>query len=599
MQILTYVCPTCGATLTHNPANQELTCKYCNFSSPIVAYEESYAKLSNPSSDTSKEQGHGDTLANYTCSRCGGKIVASPTTAAAFCIYCGEKTIFPSKLEGDFRPKAVIGFHKTKEDAEKAFLSLCKGRPLLPKAFTRRQNIDKISGVYIPFYLHDYKAEGTLAGQAIRLRTWSDGNFNYEERSYYRVGRRGSMFFEKLPADASKEIDDATMDSLEPFEYAQLTDFNFAYLSGYLAQQPDDEKEKLQQRTKERAKKTLYDALYQSISSRGYTSVSLQEKQLEVTSEEATLALLPVWFLNTRYEKKDYSFAMNGQTGKFVGETPIDKQKSILYFLLIFLLLVGIFLGATTIWFNANNGYKTLAEVQAAPEAAKWKQLDTTVKVYDYADLWTMAEENQLQQLASEFANKEQLDIVITSTNDSKNLTAKAYADDFYDYSGFGIGKYRAGLVLSVNMDIREAYISTCGSAIPIYPDTKIEQMLDEIAPALTNENYLTAGVDFIQQAGLIAANYQNYSFYLINFLIPLIIALIILAILLAMSKRKLKLAETADHFIAGGLNLSSEEDQFLHKNTVSFKIPKNTGGSSGGGFSSSGSSHGGGGRSF
>ncbi|MEI7884658.1 MAG: TPM domain-containing protein [Clostridia bacterium] len=598
MQILTYVCPTCGATLTHNPANQELSCKYCNFSCPIVAYEERYAKLSNPSSDTSKEQGHGDTLANYTCSRCGGKIVASPTTAAAFCIYCGEKTIFPSKLEGDFRPKAVIGFHKTKEDAEKAFLALCKGRPLLPKEFTRRQNIDKISGVYIPFYLHDYRAEGSLAGQAIKLRSWSDGSYNYEERSYYRVGRSGTMRFEKLPADASKEIDDATMDSLEPFDYAQLTEFNFAYLSGYLAQQPDEEKEKLVQRTKERAEKSLYDALYQSLSSRGYTSISLQEQQLEVTNEAASLALLPVWFLNTRYEKKTYAFAMNGQTGKFVGETPIDKQKSILYFFLIFLLLVGIFLGVTTIWSNANNGYKTLAEVQAAPEAVKWKQLDTKVKVYDYADLWTTVEENQLQQLATEFVNNEQMDIVVTSTNDSKNLSAQAYANDFYDYSGFGIGKYRAGLVLSVNMDLREVYISTCGSAIPIYPDEKIQQMLDSITPALTSENYATAASNFIQQASLIAANYQNYSFYLINFLVPFVLALLILGIMIAMSKRKVKIAETADYFVAGGLNLKLEEDLFLHKNTVSFKIPTNSGGSSGS-IGSSGSSHGGGGSSF
>jgi len=39
----------------------------------------------------------------------------------------------------------------------------------------------------------------------------------------------------------------------------------------------------------------------------------------------AKYALYPVWLLNTSWNGKKYTFAMNGQTGKLVGDLPMDK----------------------------------------------------------------------------------------------------------------------------------------------------------------------------------------------------------------------------------------------------------------------------------
>ena len=36
-------------------------------------------------------------------------------------------------------------------------------------------------------------------------------------------------------------------------------------------------------------------------------------------------ALFPVWLLSTSWRGENYLFAMNGQTGKFVGDLPVDK----------------------------------------------------------------------------------------------------------------------------------------------------------------------------------------------------------------------------------------------------------------------------------
>ena len=57
--------------------------------------------------------------------------------------------------------------------------------------------------------------------------------------------------------------------------------------------------------------------------------------------------LLPVWMLNIKYKDKIYPFAMNGQTGKMIGDIPLDKKKAIIWGILI---LVGTFLVCTVVW---------------------------------------------------------------------------------------------------------------------------------------------------------------------------------------------------------------------------------------------------------
>jgi hypothetical protein len=60
----------------------------------------------------------------------------------------------------------------------------------------------------------------------------------------------------------------------------------------------------------------------------GYATCVPESKDIRLKQGKIRYALLPVWILHTTYKGKLYTFAMNGQTGKFVGNLPIDAGKA-------------------------------------------------------------------------------------------------------------------------------------------------------------------------------------------------------------------------------------------------------------------------------
>jgi len=118
---------------------------------------------------------------------------------------------------------------------------------------------------------------------------------------------------------------DDYMDSLEPFDYGELKPFSTAYLPGFLADKYDVSVEDSQTRADERCAESLALELNKTVI--GYETVSEVRREIDVNRGEAHYALLPVWLLNTKWNGKGYLFAMNGQTGKMVGDLPVDKKK--------------------------------------------------------------------------------------------------------------------------------------------------------------------------------------------------------------------------------------------------------------------------------
>lgn len=260
------------------------------------------------------------------------------TTAASFCPYCDNPTIMPGRLSGGLKPDAIIPFRTSKEDAREAFRKLCKGKPLLPGMFTQEQRIEKITGMYVPFWLYDCCGNFDGNYNATRIRTWSDANYNYTRTEHFLLKRGARADFQGIPMDGSSKMDNTFMESIEPFDYSQLRSFDMAFLSGYLADKYDVPSEQGKQRIKERVENAI-DAQLQS-SFLGYATVIPTSRQLKIEHSKARYALMPVWILNTRYRGKLYTFAMNGQTGRMTGSFPISPQKCALWF-------GGIFAGVT------------------------------------------------------------------------------------------------------------------------------------------------------------------------------------------------------------------------------------------------------------
>ena len=163
--------------------------------------------------------------------------------------------------------------------------------------------------------------------------------------------RSASMRFEHVPADGSKEMKDEYMDSIEPFNFKELTDYNPAYLSGYVANKYDENQEEVKNRVDSRMRDTVRNELRATVN--GYNSVSEQSCNVEFDDATIRYCMLPVWMLSTRYKGEVYSFAMNGQTGKVTGDLPIDNGKKTGMFIttsltsfvvMLILFLIGVFL---------------------------------------------------------------------------------------------------------------------------------------------------------------------------------------------------------------------------------------------------------------
>ena len=128
------------------------------------------------------------------------------------------------------------------------------------------------------------------------------------------------------------------MDSIEPFDYSGLIDFDMSYLSGHSAIRYDVSGDEVLGRVKAR---TFEDAekLF-SASITGYSSVNILSKEFDITSISSKNVMLPVWFMSYYYKDKMYYYAMNGQTGKFGGTLPFDKGKLLVCSVLLPLIIL-------------------------------------------------------------------------------------------------------------------------------------------------------------------------------------------------------------------------------------------------------------------
>ena len=200
-----------------------------------------------------------------------------------------------------------------------------KGKKFLPKAFSENNHISELKGVYVPFWLFDGTVACSANYNASRTSSHREGDYEVTETMHFRVHRDGEFRFKGVPVDASTKMPDNHMDSIEPYDYSELKPFSTAYLPGFLADKYDVSAEESKKRVNERVDNSARDMLRGTVN--GYMSVVETDHRTHIKQGNIKYALMPVWMLHTKWQDKDYLFAMNGQTGKLIGDLPVDKRK--------------------------------------------------------------------------------------------------------------------------------------------------------------------------------------------------------------------------------------------------------------------------------
>ena len=328
--ITTYQCPACTGPLHFVGESGKLECEYCGTTYEVAEIEKLYREKEAASA----------------AAQAKADAALEQDTAATSCPYCGNPTVVPGQFTGGLKPELVIPFKLDKEAAVAALKKYYKGKKFLPKAFSEQNHIQEIQGVYVPFWLCDCQVDGTATYHARNTRTWKEGDYEITETKHYQVDRSGQIGFRQIPVDASTKMPDAHMDAIEPYDYSELREFSTAYLPGFLADKYDVSQQESLSRLEVRAKNSAAMELRGTV--KGYETVETKKRDLYLTQSNMKYALMPVWVLSTKWNGKNFLFAMNGQTGKLIGDLPVDKGKYYAWFAGISIPLMILIMG---FWF--------------------------------------------------------------------------------------------------------------------------------------------------------------------------------------------------------------------------------------------------------
>lgn len=308
--------------MVFDPEKQNYACEYClsEFS------QEELEALTPPTQEEGKEETpeKGEALI-YTCPSCGAEIATDETTAATFCYYCHNPVVLSGKLSGGQMPSLVIPFKITQEDAKNRFVSWIGKKKYVPSAFFSKKQIEKLSGIYFPYWTYDCTMQGGLNGKARDVRVWRAGDTEYTETKVFSIRRAGQLNLCDISRNALKKSQGKMMEGILPFNLKEAKDFHTGFLSGFQAEVKDMEKESFEADVSSEVNGYARNLLSGTVTSHG--NFTIDSFHADVQKDIWHYVLLPVWVLTYRSGKDMYYFAMNGQTGEICGKLPIDTRK--------------------------------------------------------------------------------------------------------------------------------------------------------------------------------------------------------------------------------------------------------------------------------
>ncbi len=301
-------CKNCGGNAVYSPEHGKMFCPHCD-------------GIDSENKEVS---------ANKTeCVNCGAALTIGEFNSTCKCEYCDSYIVLDERVEGTYKPDLVLPFKLGMKQAVAKMKEEFKRRIFTPDSFLSESTLTEMKGMYVPFWMYDYKAHCDYLGKGTKVRKWTSGDTEYTETSYYRVERNMDVDFDKIPVDASVEMKDDVMDLVEPFDYGQLEAFQEKYMSGFYGEIYNLCAEELEPRARQKAASDADSLLRESFG--GYTTIVAERDDKTLQRDGLHYALLPVWRYIYKYQNKEYEFYVNGQTGKIIGSTPVSKKKVVVY----------------------------------------------------------------------------------------------------------------------------------------------------------------------------------------------------------------------------------------------------------------------------
>jgi len=355
----TIKCPQCSANLIFNPDTQKLECAFCGGAFDPSTIESTPDELLEGKTRGAQDQakafeGEKDSVfeaeaenaefkvtekegelednsdkQEFVCNACGARVVTDSHTSATFCAFCGSPALVTRRLSREFKPDYIIPFKLSKEEAVGIFEKHCDSIDHLPRDFSSKKVLSKMTGLYVPTWVISTEVTVDVVGTGYRGRmvdsVYSDSHVATSEDFMKLTYGKVKFRLKDVPFDGEKKIANRLIAAAEPFDYSELIRFRPEFLQGFLAEKYDELPIDMTDRIYRRLDKYALQVCDKVTFGYDGFEPSSDASIVRYNNQDIKYTLLPCWFLSLDYDGRTYQYIVNGQTGKVSGEFPYSK----------------------------------------------------------------------------------------------------------------------------------------------------------------------------------------------------------------------------------------------------------------------------------
>ncbi len=325
-------CSACGGNMAFDPESQTLSCPYCGEHKDFVKDKE-VRELDIQAAFAAAEKW--EDVSVLSCENCGAKVVITSEEVAKECPYCGTSHVRSTAELAGIKPNALYPFTVTKEQADAFSKKWVKGRLFAPRKFKKNIQAKEIVGVYEPCFTFDSNTTSSYNGRVGYRRTRTVKTKNgvrtetYIEWRY--ISGTISHFFDDTIISVGSGLTQKELNKLAPFDISTIKVYDKDFLAGYTANHYEKDLS-----TAWEEAKTVIDEEIRKLIIAKYNCDTVDRINVSTIHENVTYkyVLTPVYVLSYQYKKKTYRVAVNGNTGKVTGKTPLSFWRILLAVLL-------------------------------------------------------------------------------------------------------------------------------------------------------------------------------------------------------------------------------------------------------------------------
>jgi hypothetical protein len=337
-------CAACGAQAEWNPARQMLVCPFCGTATPFKidatgAIEElDLAKALREMPD--EERGWQTEKRTVQCQSCKAVSVFDPERVGQNCDFCGSPALVDYKeIKAPIRPRSLLPFTVTDSSVREQIRKWYASKWLAPNALKSRALVDRVHGVYIPYWTFDAHVVCPWTAEA--------GHYYYTTETYREGGQTRTRqvrhvrwepaageiqhFFDDEPVPGTQGVSHRLLAQVEPFPTNELKPYDTAYLSGFVVEHYQIVLFDAAKRSQESMTAKLYQMCAAQIPGDTYRNLEIHPTFSGQTFKHI---LVPVWLLTYNFSARAFQVVVNGVTGRMAGDYPKSPWKIALLILL-------------------------------------------------------------------------------------------------------------------------------------------------------------------------------------------------------------------------------------------------------------------------